>query len=50
MVGPITVDCDSLALTEQDQHLVLYTAAKDSRDAEALALLAVIGTQALQSR
>jgi hypothetical protein len=49
-VGPITVDCDALALTEQDQHLVLYTAAQGSRDAEALALLAVIGTQALESR
>jgi len=49
-VGPITVDCDTLALTEQDQHLVLYTAAQGSRDAEALALLAVIGTQALEAR
>jgi transcriptional regulator with XRE-family HTH domain len=43
-VGPITVDCDSLAITERDQHLVLYTAPAGSRDAENLALLTVIGT------
>jgi transcriptional regulator with XRE-family HTH domain len=49
-VGLITVDCDALALTGQDQHLVLYTAAQGSRDAEALALLAVIGTQSLESQ
>lgn len=38
-LGPITVDCDSLALTDRDQHLVLYTAAPGSRDADAFALL-----------
>ena len=43
VVGDITVDCDSLALTDRDQHLVLYTAPPDSRDAEALALLSVLG-------
>lgn len=42
-VGPITVDCDALALTDQDQHLVLYTAAAGTADAEKLALLGVIG-------
>ena len=26
VVGEITVDCDSLALTDRDQHLVLYSA------------------------
>ncbi|GLY51457.1 helix-turn-helix transcriptional regulator [Lentzea sp. NBRC 102530] len=45
LVGEITVDCDSLALTESDQHLVLYSAPPESRDAEALALLSVVGTQ-----
>ena len=44
-VGEITVDCDSLALSDRDQHLVLYTAPPDSRDAETLALLAVLGAQ-----
>ncbi|MGW6445761.1 helix-turn-helix transcriptional regulator [Lentzea sp. NPDC055074] len=45
VVGEITVDCDSLALTDCDQHLVLYSAAPGSRDAEALALLNVLGKQ-----
>nr|WP_240977629.1 helix-turn-helix transcriptional regulator [Planctomonas sp. JC2975] len=42
-VGSVTVDCDSLAIADQDQHLVLYTAPQGSHDAEALALLAVLG-------
>jgi hypothetical protein len=45
VVGEITVDCDSLALTDRDQHLVLYSAPPASRDAEALALLNVLGTE-----
>ncbi|SEO84085.1 helix-turn-helix transcriptional regulator [Amycolatopsis saalfeldensis] len=48
-VGKITVDCDSLALTDRDQHLVLYTAPAGSRDAEALALLNVLGTESLNA-
>ena len=43
VVGDVTVDCDSLALGDRDQHLVLYTAPPGSRDAEALALLSVLG-------
>jgi transcriptional regulator with XRE-family HTH domain len=46
VVGEITVDCDSLTLTDRDQHLVLYTAQPGTRDAEALALLNVLGAQA----
>lgn len=42
-VGEVTVDCDSLALTDRDQQLVLYTAPTGSADADALALLAVLG-------
>ncbi|MEU8661113.1 helix-turn-helix transcriptional regulator [Actinoplanes philippinensis] len=49
MVGPVTVDCDSLALTDRDQHLILYSAARGSSSAEALALLDVIGTQTLHA-
>ncbi|MFJ7767536.1 helix-turn-helix domain-containing protein [Streptomyces sp. NPDC097107] len=47
-VGEITVDCDSLALTERDQHLVLYSAPQGSPSAEALALLNVLGTSAAE--
>ncbi|OZC67374.1 transcriptional regulator [Rhodococcus sp. 15-725-2-2b] len=42
-VGEITVDCDSLKLVELDQHLILYTAAPGTPDADKLALLAMIG-------
>ncbi|MFD0690850.1 helix-turn-helix transcriptional regulator [Actinomadura fibrosa] len=43
VVGEIAVDCDSLALTDRDQHLVLYSAPPGSPAAEALALLNVLG-------
>ena len=49
VVGEITVDCDSLALTDRDQHLVLYTAPAGSRSAEALALLNVLGTESVNA-
>ncbi|HEY3547331.1 MAG TPA: helix-turn-helix transcriptional regulator [Propionicimonas sp.] len=49
VVGEITVDCDSLTLTERDQHLVLYTAPHGSHDAEALALLSVLGTETINA-
>jgi transcriptional regulator with XRE-family HTH domain len=49
-VGEITVDCDSLALTDRDQHLVLYSAPPGSPSAESLALLNVLGTEAADYR
>ncbi|KOV82113.1 helix-turn-helix transcriptional regulator [Nocardia sp. NRRL S-836] len=49
-VGEVTVECDSLALTERDQHLVLYTAPPGSRDSEALALLHVLGPDGITAR
>lgn len=49
-VGPVTVDCDALAITERDQHLVLYTAPAGSRDADALALLEVLGSGAVSAQ
>lgn len=42
-VGDVTVDCDYLAVTERDQHLVLYTAPPGSPTEDALALLGVLG-------
>jgi transcriptional regulator with XRE-family HTH domain len=48
-VGEITVDCDSLAISDRDQHLVLYTAPRGSRDAEALALLNVLGPESVRT-
>ncbi|MFE9868962.1 helix-turn-helix transcriptional regulator [Streptomyces sp. NPDC005506] len=46
VIGEITVDCDTLTLTDRDQHLVLYSAPSGSPDAEALALLNVLGAGA----
>ena len=46
VVGEITVDCDALTLTDRDQRLVLYSAPPGSTDAEALALLNVLGAEA----
>jgi len=48
-VGKITLDCDSLKLTDRDQRLVLYTAPPRSRDADALALLHMLGAQGIGS-
>jgi hypothetical protein len=45
-VGEITVDCDTLALTDRDQYLVLYSASPGSPSADALALLNVLGAEA----
>ncbi|RSM88460.1 XRE family transcriptional regulator [Kibdelosporangium aridum] len=49
VVGEITVDCDSLALTDRDQHLVLYSAPPGSRGAEALAFLNVLGAESVNA-
>ncbi|WP_216899099.1 helix-turn-helix transcriptional regulator [Nocardia alni] len=45
LVGPVTVNCDILDITDRDQHVVIYTAAPGSPSEEALRLLSVIGTQ-----
>ena len=49
VIGPVTVDCDSLALTDRDQHLVLYSAPPGSHAAEALAFLYVLGAESVKS-
>ncbi|MCS7477800.1 helix-turn-helix transcriptional regulator [Umezawaea endophytica] len=45
LVGPVTVDCDALDVTDRDQRVVIYTAPPGSPSEEALRLLSVIGTQ-----
>jgi transcriptional regulator with XRE-family HTH domain len=45
LVGPITVNCDSLDIADRDQQVVIYTADPGSPSEEALRLLSVVGTQ-----
>jgi transcriptional regulator with XRE-family HTH domain len=45
-VGALTLDCDILSVAGSDLRIMIYTAEPGSQDAERLALLAVIGTQA----
>ncbi|MFJ1807863.1 MULTISPECIES: helix-turn-helix transcriptional regulator [unclassified Streptomyces] len=45
LVGPVSVDCDVLDITDRDQRVVIYTAAPGSPSEEALRLLSVVGTQ-----
>ncbi|MFJ3795794.1 helix-turn-helix transcriptional regulator [Streptomyces sp. NPDC090088] len=45
VVGPVTVNCDALDITDRDQQVVIYTATPGSPSEEALRLLSVIGTQ-----
>ncbi|MBB2743006.1 helix-turn-helix transcriptional regulator [Microbispora sp. NBRC 16548] len=49
MVGPITVNCDVLDITDRDQQVVIYTAVPGSPSDEALRLLSVIGTQRMDA-
>lgn len=49
VVGEITVDCDTLTLTDRDQHLVLYSAPPGSHGAEALAFLNVLGAESVDA-
>ncbi|MFI6349975.1 helix-turn-helix transcriptional regulator [Streptomyces sp. NPDC050560] len=45
VVGPVTLNCDVLDISDRDQSLVIYTATPGSSDEEALRLLSVLGTQ-----
>ena len=47
LVGPVTLDCDILTVAGSDLHIMIYTAEPGTEDAERLALLTVLGTQAL---
>jgi transcriptional regulator with XRE-family HTH domain len=45
--GPLTLDCDVLTVAGSDLRIMVYTAEPGTEDAERLALLTVLGTQAL---
>ncbi|WP_307787678.1 helix-turn-helix transcriptional regulator [Mycolicibacterium sp. S2-37] len=45
VAGPITVDCDVLAVADSSLRLVVYTARAGSEDAQKLDLLRIVGTQ-----
>ncbi|MFH8348480.1 helix-turn-helix transcriptional regulator [Streptomyces sp. NPDC018045] len=45
LVGPLSVSCDVLDITDRDQRVFIYTATPGSPSAEALRLLSVVGTQ-----
>ncbi|WP_369798419.1 helix-turn-helix transcriptional regulator [Mycobacterium sp. URHB0044] len=49
MVGPVTVNCDTLDIADRDQRMVIYTADPGSPSDEALRLLSVVGTQRLDA-
>jgi transcriptional regulator with XRE-family HTH domain len=44
-LGVLELDCDALHVPGEDQTLIVYSAAEGSREAEALALLRVLGIQ-----
>jgi len=44
-LGPLRLDCDSMHLPDADQTVIVYSAEQGSPEAEALALLRVIGTE-----
>ena len=48
-LGRLTLECDTLHVPDVDQNLLVYSAAPGSADAEALALLRVVGTQELST-
>ncbi|MDT3440374.1 MULTISPECIES: helix-turn-helix domain-containing protein [unclassified Pseudofrankia] len=48
-LGPLTLDCDALHVPDVDQSVVVYSAPPGTPEADALALLRVVGTQRLTS-
>ena len=46
-MGTLTLDCDVLSVKGSDLHITIYTAEPGTEDADRLALLIVLGTQAL---
>ena len=50
VVGEVTLDCDVLSVHGTDLRLVVFSAPPNSRAADTLKLLAVLGTQEMQER
>jgi transcriptional regulator with XRE-family HTH domain len=46
-VGAVTLDCDVLSVAGSDLRIMVYTAEPGTEDADRLALVTVVGTQAL---
>lgn len=44
-LGPLVLDCDTLLLPDTDQSMIVYSAAADTREASALDMLRVTGTE-----
>jgi transcriptional regulator with XRE-family HTH domain len=49
LVGPLTLDCQILTAENLTERLVVFTASPGSKDADRLALLTVVGSQAFPS-
>jgi len=47
-LGPLRLDCDTLHVPDADQAVIVYSAEQGTPEAESLALLRVLGTQALE--
>lgn len=50
LIGPLTLDCQVLTAENLTERLVVFTASPGSEDADRLALLSVVGSQAFPSR
>jgi len=48
-LGELVLECDTLHLPDSDQSLLVYSAAPGTHEAEALALLRVVGTEEFSS-
>ncbi|MGW5715512.1 helix-turn-helix transcriptional regulator [Amycolatopsis sp. NPDC003865] len=48
-VGPITLDCDTLVVAQDDLRISVYTAEPGTEDADRLELATVLGTQSLDA-
>jgi transcriptional regulator with XRE-family HTH domain len=44
-LGPLSLDCDTMLVPDDDQSMIVYSAAPGSRESSALALLRVMGAQ-----